>query len=96
MSEQSLHALLARAASLFGVDPRALTNGSRERHVAHARQAVMYAIYQRSAMSYEAIGELLGGRDHSTVIYGVAAAERRAVSDVDYALNLAALVGRGS
>jgi|FLYN01.1.fsa_nt_gi chromosomal replication initiator protein len=86
--------LINAAADLFDISPHALTNGCRQRHVAHARQAVMYALYQATDMSYAAIGELLGGRDHSTIIHGVAAAERRAIADRDYALKLVALVGR--
>jgi len=48
-----------------------LTGRSRTKDIAHARQVAMYLLREENALSLPAIGEQLGGRDHSTVRYGV-------------------------
>ena len=48
-----------------------LTGRKRTKDVAHARQIAMYLLRQENDMSLPAIGDQLGGRDHSTVRYGV-------------------------
>jgi chromosomal replication initiator protein len=87
-----MHTVITEAAALFGVDARALTNRSRLRHIVEARQAAAYALRARyPSISLSTIGALLGGRDHTTIIYALRAAERRAVHQLDYALKLCAL-----
>lgn len=43
---------------------------SRKTPFVEARQLLMYLLYNDTSLSYPAIGELLGGRDHTTVIHG--------------------------
>lgn len=83
--------ILQEAADLFDLTPADLTGPSRQRHIAEARQALAYALRQRTTLSLMAVGQLLGGRDHTTIRYAVDAAERRAVVDATYASQLAAL-----
>ena len=40
--------------------------------IAGARQMAMYLLREENCLSLPAIGGLLGGRDHTTVRYGVA------------------------
>ena len=49
-----------------------LCGTAREQHVARARQVAMYLLRAETASSFGAIGRLLGGRDHSTVMHGCA------------------------
>lgn len=85
--------ILHAATHHFGVSVVDLTGRSRARHVSEARQAVAYALRRSYPMlSLQSIGTLLGGRDHTTIIYALAAAERRAVVDQEYALRLSALL----
>ncbi len=85
--------MVEHAAHVFGVSVADLTGRSRTRHVSEARQAVAYALRRRyPALSLTSIGTILGGRDHSTIIYALAAAERRAMVDRDYALHVSALL----
>lgn len=86
-----MHPILTETAILFNLTAADLTGPGRQRHVAEARQAAAYALRQRTPLSLAAIGAEIGGRDHSTVLWAIEAAERRAVGDVAYALNLAAL-----
>lgn len=49
-----------------------LTGQSRRRPVARPRQVAMYAMHHICPhMSYPAISQMLGGRDHTTVMHGV-------------------------
>jgi chromosomal replication initiator protein len=48
-----------------------LTGRTRTKEVAYARQVAMYMLREENALSLPTIGHLLGGRDHSTVRYGV-------------------------
>jgi chromosomal replication initiator protein len=85
--------VLETAARTFEVSRTALTSRSQQRHIVQARQAVAWALRRtRPELSLAAIGEVLGGRDHTTIIWAVEAAERRAKADPRYAQRLSALV----
>ncbi len=54
----------------FSVSREQIIAQGRRTEVAEARQVLMYLLYTDTGLSYPAIGELLGGRDHTTVIHG--------------------------
>lgn len=56
-------------ASSFGIAPERLMSRSRTREVALPRQVVMYLLREEANVSLPQIGEVMGGRDHTTVIY---------------------------
>ena len=60
-----------RVASYFGMTTADLTGRRRTADVARARQIAMYLLREENSLSLPAIGEHLGGRDHSTVSHGV-------------------------
>jgi len=62
--------ILERVARHFGLEPQQLTGRSRKREIARPRQIVMYLVREETDASLPQIGELLGGRDHSTILYG--------------------------
>ena len=85
--------LIDAAARLFDVSRQELIGSSRTREVVIARQAAAWALHKRyPELSLTRIGQLLGGRHHTTIIDAVTRAERRARSDRDYARMLEALV----
>lgn len=44
----------------------------RQRHIVRPRQLIMYELYrQRKDLSFPAIGRMIGGRDHTTVLHAV-------------------------
>jgi chromosomal replication initiator protein len=56
-------------ASSFGITPEKLMGRDRSRAAALPRQVVMYLLRQEANVSLPQIGEALGGRDHTTVMY---------------------------
>ena len=62
--------LIAATSDLTGVAPELFTAPRKDRRTARARQLVMYLACHHTDLSLNAIGEALGGRDHSTVLHG--------------------------
>ena len=56
-------------ASSFGITPEKLMGRDRTREAALPRQVVMYLLRQEANVSLPQIGEAMGGRDHTTVMY---------------------------
>ena len=70
--------------SHFGLEVGELKARRRTKKVAEARQIAMYIMRHHTGSSYPAIGEHLGGRDHSTVIHACQAVDRRCRHDPRY------------
>ncbi len=62
--------IIERVAYHFGLEPDQLKGRSRKRDIARPRQIAMYLIREETDASLPQIGDLLGGRDHSTILYG--------------------------
>jgi chromosomal replication initiator protein len=75
----------------FGLRPDDLTGRKRTKEVANARQIAMYLLREENDMSLPAIGEQLGGRDHSTVRYGVEQVTKELERDEALRLTIMAL-----
>jgi len=56
-------------ANHFDVPVEKLSGKTRKRHVVVARQLSMYLAKKMTDQSLKAIGDMFGGRDHSTIIY---------------------------
>ena len=54
----------------YGISMDELISQSRSQRVAFPRQIAMYMLREESELSLPKIGELLGGRDHTTIMYG--------------------------
>ena len=50
---------------------------NRKRAIAHARQDAMRAVREATNLSLPAIGRIFGGRDHTTILDGIRASEKR-------------------
>lgn len=68
---------IARIAEKHGLTPDHLIGLSRLAPIVRARQEAMHEIHQLGRFSLTAIGLYLGGRDHTTIIHGIRAHERR-------------------
>jgi len=56
-------------ARVFGLTPERLLGRDRSKEVALPRQVAMYLLRQEGNVSLPQIGEAIGGRDHTTVMY---------------------------
>jgi chromosomal replication initiator protein len=63
------HQLVNAVAESFGVSYEQLVGRDRSNEVALPRQVAMYLLRAEAKISLPQIGEVLGGRDHSTVLY---------------------------
>ena len=61
--------VLAAVASVFGISTDELIGRTRTHEVALPRQVAMYLMREEANASLPQIGEVLGGRDHTTVMY---------------------------
>jgi chromosomal replication initiator protein len=69
-SEVQPDEVLRKVADTFGVGMERMLGRDRSREVALPRQIAMYLLREESNISLPQIGEALGGRDHTTVMYG--------------------------
>lgn len=63
--------IVAETADYFDITIEALFSADRSRHLTNPRQISMYLCRELTDLSLPQIGQLFGGRDHSTVIYAV-------------------------
>jgi chromosomal replication initiator protein len=62
--------------SAFGLEPDALTSGSRTKHNSHARMLAMFLARKHTRSALSEIGRYFGGRTHTTVLSAQKTVER--------------------
>ena len=62
--------VIRKVAEAFGITVEGILSRDRSRQVALPRQVAMYLLREEANVSLPQIGEALGGRDHTTVMYG--------------------------
>lgn len=62
--------ILKEVADFYGVEQRAMQGRGRSRNIVIPRQIAMYLLREETESSLMDIGRFLGGRDHTTIIYG--------------------------
>ncbi len=62
--------IIETVAAAYGMTPEILIGRDRTKTIAEARQIAMYLMREETDASLPAIGNSLGGRDHTTVMYG--------------------------
>lgn len=77
--------ILAAVADHTGLRPQDIAGKSRHRAVSRARQLALLLARRLTGHSSAALGTLVGGRDHSTVLYAIRMAEERAAADPAFA-----------
>ena len=77
----SFDRILQVVAERYGLRPGDIAGKRRLREVAQARQMALLLGRRLTAHSLVALGGMVGGRDHSTVLYSIRQAEERLVKD---------------
>jgi chromosomal replication initiator protein len=70
---EHLHAddIVKAVCAFFDVKPTLLKGPKRDATVVKARQVCMYLLKSELGLTFVEIGNLLGGRDHTTIMHGV-------------------------
>jgi len=77
----SFDRILQVVADRFSLRPGDIAGKRRHRNVAQARQLALLLGRRLTGHSLDALGGMVGGRDHSTVLYGIRQAEERLKAD---------------
>jgi chromosomal replication initiator protein len=67
----SIEDIQKKVASYYNINHRDMRSSKRTRTIAFPRQVAMFASKELTTMSLPEIGELFGGRDHTTVLHAV-------------------------
>ena len=68
-SEITAATIIGKTAEYFGITMEELTGASRTHVLVTARQIAMYLCRELTDMSLPKIGQLFGGKDHTTVMH---------------------------
>lgn len=83
LKKKTLQDLITAFSHKTGISVSALRSSTRTKEIAHARQDFMREAHNirlsngRRAYSLTVIGRFLGNRDHTTILYGIRASEKR-------------------
>ena len=66
-----IDAILYRSANHFGVDMSLMLSDKRDRHLVIARSVAINLLKELTPYSLHNIGEILAGRDHTTIIHHI-------------------------
>jgi chromosomal replication initiator protein len=86
--------IIQAVASFFNVSPEELRGTRRTRSIAQPRQIAMYLMREETDASLPQIGAELGGRDHTTVLYGYERVRARLEQDDGFKREMMLLKGR--
>lgn len=92
--EASPEAVIAAVSETYKVSIEDLKGNSRRREISVTRQIGMYLMRQHTSLSLPKIGEVFGGKDHTTVMYSCDKISQLKETDLDLARNLRQLSDR--
>lgn len=79
--DASPEAVIQAVTEMFKVSVEDLKGNSRRREISQARQIAMYLMRQHTNFSLPKIGEIFGGKDHTTVMYSCEKIAQLKISD---------------
>ena len=68
--------IIKNICSFYNIKETLIKGPKREQYLVRARQVAMYILKNDLRLSYVEIGNILGGRDHTTIIHGVGKIEK--------------------
>jgi hypothetical protein len=89
-----LRFIIEHVAAFYRVSLIGLASARRERKIVHPRQVAMYLARKLTVFSLPQIGDRLGGRDHTTILYGARKIEDMLPGDAELAAEVAEIVRR--
>ncbi len=92
--EASPEAVIHVVSETYGVSIDDLKSSSRRREISVARQIAMYLMRRHTDLSLPKIGEVFGGKDHTTVLYSCEKISQQKEVDPELARNLRQLSDR--
>lgn len=92
--ETTPETVIAVISDTFNISIEDLKSNSRRREISVARQMGMYMMRQYTDLSLPKIGEVFGGKDHTTVLYGCEKISQLKENDPDVAKTLRQLSER--
>jgi chromosomal replication initiator protein len=75
----NINQILKAVSNYYSVKTSDIKGSRRTKELVIPRQVAMYLIKELTGTSYVTIGELLGGRDHTTIMHGVSKVEQEIV-----------------
>jgi chromosomal replication initiator protein len=92
--EVSSSDIVKAVANFYSVTPDELRSARRTRRIAQPRQIVMYLMREETDASLPQIGAELGGRDHTTILYGYERVRARLEQDDQFKREMMTLKGQ--
>ena len=83
--------ILEKVCRHYGVKPHQVSGKSRKRDYVQVRQISMYLAQKYTKMPASRIGQLIGGRDHSTVIHSCNTVEQRLKVDKAFSAEISSI-----
>ena len=83
--------ILEKVCRHYGVKPHQVSGKSRKRDYVQVRQISMYLAQKYTKMPASRIGQLIGGRDHSTVIHSCNTVEKRMKVDKAFSAEISSI-----
>ncbi len=80
--ELSVEEIIKRVGSHFNIKISEMKSAKRHKAVVLPRQIAMYLSRQLTPSSYPEIGDLFGGKDHSTIIHAIRKIEKLMIEDI--------------
>ncbi len=74
--------VIKNVCSFYNIKETLIKGPKRETSIVKARQVAMYILKHELSLSYVEIGNILGGRDHTTIMHGVLKIERLLLNKV--------------
>lgn len=72
--------IIRKVCSYYDIKTTQIKGPKRDAHLVRARQIAMYLLKKELRLTHAEIGNMLGGRDHTTVMYGVEKVEKMLIT----------------